>query len=153
MIRIAAILALWAAALWGALALRHAPGDWGHSVCGPWGCGPPAQALLAIHLAWLLLLLPPSVATAASSRVPRPAKRLVAGCLATSGVVALVGVIGYQLLVWLPQASQYARGYLFQRCLFAVVTTIDFPALQTLAIGVWMLERLRRTDSAATRLA
>ena len=29
----------------------------GHSICGPWGCGPPTEALLAMHCFWLVSLL------------------------------------------------------------------------------------------------
>ncbi len=48
----------WAVSLYLALFLAHLPGDWGGWMCGPWGCAPPLQAVLACRLAWLLVIAP-----------------------------------------------------------------------------------------------
>jgi hypothetical protein len=49
-------LSAWAAMLFAALSITNLPGNWGHSVCGVWGCGPPTQVLVGCHLAWFAVL-------------------------------------------------------------------------------------------------
>ena len=51
-------MTLWSGLLFGSLSVANLPGDWGHGICGPWGCGPPMQALVACHFAWLVVLAP-----------------------------------------------------------------------------------------------
>ena len=63
----------WALAAFGALSLANLPGEYGHSLCGPWGCLPPLQALAAMHLFWVVVLGPP-VAWALMKWQPRPVK-------------------------------------------------------------------------------
>ena len=48
----------WGLAGYAVLSLGQLPGEFGHSLCGPWGCLPPLQALAAMHLFWALALLP-----------------------------------------------------------------------------------------------
>ena len=53
-------LLVWGAALFGILQIGLASGSGlhEHSICGPWGCGPPTSALLGWHGFWLLLAGP-----------------------------------------------------------------------------------------------
>lgn len=57
-------LLCWAASVGGAASIASIPGDWGHGLCGPWGCAPPLQALVSCHLIWCLVLFPLAVVVA-----------------------------------------------------------------------------------------
>ena len=48
----------WGLTLAGTLSIASLPGDWGNSICGAWGCGPPLQALVACHASWVVVLIP-----------------------------------------------------------------------------------------------
>src|SRR6202034_2817596 len=56
----------WGVCLKWALLLQYLPAStFGqHTVCGPWGCGPPLPVLLACHTFWMVLLAPPAVVAA-----------------------------------------------------------------------------------------
>ena len=95
MIRATAGILTWGILLWGSLLVVKLPGDWGHALCGPWGCGPSMQALIGCHLAWFVLLAPPVVLLAR-----RAGARRAGWALTAFGIVAVVCVIGYQRLVW-----------------------------------------------------
>jgi len=50
-----------------------------------------------------------------------------------SGVFA---IIAWQWIIWLPQADEWSKQYIWQRSGFAVATAVDFPLLQLTAIGI-----------------
>ena len=52
-------LFVWGGLLLACLSLRHLQALNQHSVCGPWGCGPPTNALLAVHVGWTAVIWPP----------------------------------------------------------------------------------------------
>ena len=58
---VSALVAVWGVSLLGVLQIQHLPLDAGHSVCGPWGCGPPLPPLIAYHGFWIVLLSLPTV--------------------------------------------------------------------------------------------
>ena len=137
----------------GALSIAQFSGDWGHGVCGPWGCGPPTQALIACHLAWLVILTPPAVLL--SRRTARPHRRLGMAFVLVA-LAALLAVILYQRATWWSSASQWQRPFFWQRCGFCIVTAIDLPIVQTLVVGVLLIAgppRRARTRPGDEQLA
>ena len=141
---IAAGVGIWAAALYGSLAISQFRGDWGHGVCGPWGCGPPVQALVSCHLFWVVLLaLPLCLASAHSS--PAALRRIGLGLL-FGGALGLVAVAVWQALVWLPAVHGWSRSYFLQRYLFTLATLVEAPIAQISLAGaaLWRIARLRQ---------
>ena len=126
-------LCVWAAMLWGVLRVANLPGDWGHGICGPWGCGPPLQALVACHGFWLVLTLP-IVCMLISGLSPHWRIRLGVGLFLT-GVAGLTAIVVYQAVVWLPDALPFQRAYFPQRCLFVLATLVDWPVVPLLLSG------------------
>ena len=137
---------LWAAALEGVLQLRSLPTAslGGHDVCGPWGCGPPLPALLACHGFWLVLMGPPAVV--AAWRLPSKWVWRLGFGLASAGLCGLVAVAAWEAATWLPQASSWQRQYIGQRYLFALITFVDAPIVQSLAIGTGLCLMRRSGD-------
>lgn len=129
-------MVVWSGLLFGSLSVANLPGDWGHGICGPWGCGPPTQALIACHLAWLVALALPAVFILRTSR----RMRLRVGLFLTVlSLAVLLSVVVYQRLSWWPVASQWQRPFFWQRCAFCIATAVDVPVAQTLAVGLVIL--------------
>jgi hypothetical protein len=135
-VRLCLGLAGWSAMLLASLSVARIPGDWGHGICGTWGCGPPIQALVACHLAWLAALTPPLVFVRHWSRRAQCKMGLLLAALSISAVIAL---ISYQRIVWWPEVSDWQRFFFWQRCGFCLVTAVDVPILQLLATGVLLI--------------
>jgi len=134
--RISIGLITWAAFMVGALSIAAWPSHLGHGICGPWGCGPPLQALIACHLAWFVALIPPPRLLTSSMRMSGRfliASGIVLVILASSGFLAL---LAHQYLVWWPQATEWQHPYFWQRYVFTIVTSIDVPLIQVMLIGV-----------------
>lgn len=125
---------VWGLAIWGALLLSDLPGHWGHGICGPWGCGPPLQALVACHLAWLVLLLP-----GAWLLRGQPRKCSVAISIMSTAVISLILITIHEAFVWLPVASSWQRSYFPQRIGFVVATLIEVPVTEMLLSGAFLL--------------
>ncbi len=132
----------------GALSISQWPGNWGHGVCGPWGCGPPLQALVACHLAWSVFLSPAAVLLV--RRTPRTRRRIGLALVLVS-TASILFVIGYEWFTWWPVVSPWQQAYFLRRIGFVIVTAIDLPILQTLGIGVLLLvsSRSRRLATPA----
>ncbi|GIW95485.1 MAG: hypothetical protein KatS3mg110_3526 [Pirellulaceae bacterium] len=132
-------LLLWGAALYGALSIAKIPGDFGHALCGPWGCAPPAQALAACHLAWLIVLVPLSLLVRRC--LPGNSQWLLAGALLLAGAVALSLLVYRELTVWWQEVDPYTARYLPHRLLFAVLVNVDVPIvpllISALLCAVW----------------
>ncbi len=121
------------AAAWGVLQLDGTAFAAEHSICGPWGCGPPASALLACHGFWLVVLGGPTIAACAWLD---PSKVRLGGQLAmTVGVLAALGVGVWEGLYWLPGQSAFSNGYFVQRWLFSIAVLVDFPIAQLCILG------------------
>jgi hypothetical protein len=151
---------LWAAGLQGALQLCRLPDRYfgEHSICGPWGCGPPLPALLAWHGFWLVLMTP--VAAMAVLYLPAKWVTRLGITLASLGFLGLAAVAAWQAATWLPQASDWQRQYIGERYLFAVATLVDVPIVQSLMLGTILClvspfgggsSRLRGTSRTAER--
>jgi hypothetical protein len=139
--RMAIALGLWGAGLYASLQLQHLPWPGEHGVCGPWGCGPPTEALLACHAGWMAFLAGPTwLATQSTS--PKVARFLgITGVTLALG--GLCGIALHEALVWWPQAGAWSRPYWFQRYLFSVATLVDAPILQVLLCSGWLLRSAR----------
>jgi hypothetical protein len=126
---------LWFAGLEGVLQLQKLPSAAfnGHDVCGPWGCGPPLPVLVSCHGFWLTLIGPAAVL--AALYLPGKWVWRLGIAMAAAGVCGLAGLAVWEAASWLPQASALQRQYLGHRYLFALVTLVDVPIMQFLAIG------------------
>jgi len=138
------ICVLWVAALYGSLSIATLPGDWGHSVCGVWGCGPPTQALVGCHLAWAVVLLPLSVIVSSTTCFATCSARKLGKLLCLTAVLLLVSVVLYQRATWWSLASDWQRGFFWHRCGFVVVTSVEIPMLQLFVAGMILVSRTRR---------
>jgi len=155
-IQLSCWLILWGGSLIGALSFASWEGDLGHAICGPWGCGPPLQALIACHLAWGVALTP-VVGLLVGSSAASPRLLKTSGLLAVGmAVAALLTVLAHQYFVWWPQVSEFQRPYFWQRYGFVLVTTVDVPIVQVLLLGgvLWVTGfrsvRRQRSDSLPT---
>lgn len=118
--------------------------DWGHSICGAWGCGPPLQALLACHLAWLVILAPPGAVLVRSARVPAHILQRFGTLLCVLAVVFVTTLLVHQRIAWWPAVSEWQRGYFWQRRGFVIATMVDFSMAQVLLRGMYLLLGRRR---------
>jgi hypothetical protein len=132
-------LLAWSGLARGVLEFRRIPGEYTHSLCGPWGCSPPLQALVAMHGFWVLATVPPAVW---AIRTQSPGRlRLIGGVLVATALVGLVGVLGWESWVWTHRFSGRWGDYLPQRVAMAVATSADLPLLQVLVAGVAIARR------------
>ena len=135
-LRAVPLLLAWAIVLRMSLSIVNWPGDWGHGICGPWGCGPKMQTLVGCHVSWLILLIPITLIT---SKQLAPKSRSICGILTI--VVALAGILGiavYEYSTWRVTASEGLRGYFWHRVGFSVVNLVDLPLLELLILGLVM---------------
>ena len=127
---------LWGAMVYGAISLNELRFGSDHSICGPWGCGPTTPSLLAMHVGWLALLAPPFMYLPKRIGLSHKAIRRFSSFIALVGLSGVFAIVAWQWIIWLPQAGEWSRQYIWQRCGFAVATAIDFPLLQLTAIGI-----------------
>ncbi len=153
MLRYFVWIGAWTGAFWGVLQLAHLHTSWDHAVCGPWGCGPTASALVSCHVAWFMVLLP--VCAVGNRWLSVDRQRQLGLVLVALAAAIVVGAIAREAATWLPAASDYQRPYFVQRCLFAAVTWTDLPILQMGVLGViWLVaDKLPRHEASAERPA
>lgn len=131
------LFSVWGLVLTGSLSIANWPGDWGHSVCGAWGCGPPLQALVACHLSWLVVLVPSALLL-----LNRAAQRavLVVGItgltlgLLTAGIITI-----HEHLTWAAQVSDWQREFYWHRVGFVILTTVEVPVLELTGLSTAVL--------------
>lgn len=139
LVRTIALLLTWAAALLAVLWLppqAHGHLDT-HSVCGPWGCGPPISSLVAIHGFWLLLLAPPAIV--AALRLPARPVGIIGGWLLAIAVLAIAAVATWQAVEWLPRFAEGEPTHYWRRVAFVLATLVDWPLLQAAFCGLAMI--------------
>jgi hypothetical protein len=104
---------------------------------------PPVQALAALHGAWFVLLIPPTVWV--TRRWPARRLWLTGIILTTSGVTGLATLAGRDLLTWLSWAPPAYQRYFGQRILFAIATATDLPLVQLTVAGMacWIAGKRR----------
>ena len=137
-------LMVWGLTLTGTLSISNWPGDWGHSVCGAWGCGPPLQALVACHVAWLVVLIPP--AFIARRFVTPKTLKLAAAATLLFAITCVLVIATHQYLTWLAQSSEWQRPFYCHRVGFVVLTTVELPILELAGVStvilLWSMESL-----------
>ena len=142
---------LWGALVYGAISLKELRFGSDHSICGPCGCGPTTSSLLAMHVGWLALLAPPILYLPKRIGLSHKAIQRFSSAIALVGLTGVFVIVAWQWMVWLPQAGEWSKQYIWQRCGFAVATAIDFPLLQLTAIGIAL--RLLNNQSNKLRTA
>ncbi len=141
-------LVVWTGCLAGALSLAGLPASSSHSICGPWGCGPPTQVLVACHLAWLVAMVPPAILLARWQQRPSRLVRATGLLMIMLSIAVLLMMLTYQGMVWWPQAGQWQRPYFWHRYGFSIATTVDVPIVQTLLVGTWLRRNILNANIA-----
>jgi hypothetical protein len=134
-----ALAILWFAVVFASLAIHQLDLANAHSICGPWGCGPTNGALLGMHVGWLAVIWPPLLYLPWRFSWNKMVCRRLGCVFASVGCVGLLGITAWQWMVWLPQAGEFSRSFIWQRCGFAIATAVDWPMVQSLGIGVFLL--------------
>ena len=132
--KIAPIVVVWGVAMWLVLQLQDVSYGQEHSICGPWGSGPPVSVLAACHGFWLVLLGPPVITACTRLNPQRVIKWGVLGLMI--GIAAMCGIAIWEATHWLPESSALQRGYFVQRWLFAVAVHVDLPVYELTAFGL-----------------
>lgn len=143
------LVPIWLVGLWGSLKIHELDLHLGHSICGPWGCGPPVEALLGYHAFWLVLIVP--IALAAGAYFSSPSRRMLGLAILVIGTIAVAMVAGDDTFrYW--KSSENSQ-YLIQRFFFTLATKVDIPMLQTMFVGamlVWFSRPKRESVSNRT---
>lgn len=147
LIRFSEIIALpitWAALVLGSLQSKLLVSASALSICGPWGCGPETGALIAIHTGWLALIGPPLIYFPLRLKWSRSVIRKLSLALFSAGLIGVIAIVAWQWLVWLPQAGEWSRDYIWQRCGFALITAADWPLIPLLILSglLWIIADL-----------
>ena len=142
-------LFVWGLVLTGTLSISQWPGDWGHSVCGAWGCGPPLQALVACHSAWLVLLLPMVIIS--QKWIPAKSTQIAAVIVLSLTLVGLLGVAVHEYLTWYERASAWQRPFYWRRVGFVILTTVEVPLMQALVLSLLVLSTTTRRHPLRSR--
>jgi hypothetical protein len=127
---------LWALLIFAALQSNGLVSETDHSVCGPWGCGPEIGDLVAMHAAWLAVVGPPLIYFSYKANLSSKLLRRIAVGLFAVGILGMLTIIAWQWLIWLPSASTWSKDYIWQRCGFAIVTSVDFPLIPAVILGI-----------------
>ena len=145
---------IWAIGVFGALSLPYSSLVNEHALCGPWGCGPTTSALLAMHVGWLAFLAPPMLYLPFRIHLGRKLTQYLSVCSVVVGLAGMTAIVAWQWLFWLPQAGEWSRPYIWQRCGFAIATAVDWPLTQLLLIGIslWFLIPFFRREPADATL-
>lgn len=121
----------WCGLMWGALQVQKL--EIGHALCGAWGCGPPLEALLAMHLFWLSFLVPPVVLVLRHWKFSNKSMKL-AGWLTIA--IAVAGLVAFLFYDWSIHHTYYEAGYWWQRYALSLASLVEVPILQTLLLGI-----------------
>ena len=105
----------------------------GHSLCGAWGCGPPTEALLAMHLFWFSALLPPALLAIRYLNFSPKFWFRSGMFLLGVAVAGMVGLLAYDLSV---NHYYYQAGYWWQRYGLSFLSLVEAPIIPTLVIGL-----------------
>jgi mannose/fructose/N-acetylgalactosamine-specific phosphotransferase system component IIC len=127
---------IWAVFVFAALQTKGIVSEAEHSVCGPWGCGPEIGDLVAMHAAWLAVVGPPLIYFSYKANLSSKLLRRIAVGLFAVGILGMLTVIAWQWLIWLPSASTWSKDYIWQRCGFVIVTSVDFPLIPAVILGM-----------------
>ncbi len=122
----------WLCAALAAVCVSMIPYDFGESVCGVWGCYPPLQALVALHLLWCV----------AFGATIWAARRFITKNLLPLGLVLGAGAalgIGITLAEDLPKWTAHLPDELHRlwprRVAYILATRTDVPLVEALVAG------------------
>lgn len=135
-VRNVAVVAVWGLCLHGALSIARWQGDFEHTICGPWGCGPRLPPVISCHVAWLVALALPAGFVAWSGHVTPAARRVIGSAVMGVAGMIIAGFFAWHVGVWWPQATVSQQPYFWHRFAFMMVTAIDVPAVQMLVLGL-----------------
>ena len=138
----AVLAAFWSVGLYGTLRIHELNLSLGHSICGPWGCGPLTEALIGYHAFWFVLFLPLGLIAAAF--FAPTARRRLGTTILLLGAIGSVGYMAWDAWGYYQQVG--TTNLLIQRALFALATAIDFPTVQFGVMG-FVLMRSPRTQT------
>ena len=125
-------LVIWTTCLFGVLQLGRL--DLGHSTCGPWGCGPATEALLAAHGFWVVVI---GGALGLVASIASPARlRLIGLLMFAGGALGLVGMAVWEAVDWWPRVADRPERYLVRKSLPLLVTQVDLPIVQFTLAGL-----------------
>ena len=88
-----------------------------------------------MHVGWLALLAPPFLVLPKRIGLSHKAIQRFSSAIVLVGLSGVFAIVAWQWIIWLPQAGEWSKQYIWQRCGFAVATAIDFALLQLTAIG------------------
>lgn len=125
------LVPVWIAAIWGTLQMHQLDLQLGHSVCGPWGCGPRTEALLGYHGFWMLIFLPPAIGLGVYLS-PSTARKVGLGVL-MFGALAILVHVGIDGVMHANRVG--STEYVAQRAFFKLVTSVDLPMIPTILAG------------------
>lgn len=120
----------WVALVFGTLQIGNLAAFGDHTICGPWGCGPPTEALIAWNGFWLALLMP-SVLFVCLRMPLRQLVRPTTWVLAILSIVAIAWM-SWQGWTWIANRPESYHQYVVQHMLFSVATLVDVPLLPCL---------------------
>lgn len=127
------LLIVWGSVLLAALSLHEVQAMKTHSICGVWGCGPPTNALLAIHLSWAVAIWPPLLYVPWRFLWSTLVLKRIRRTLAAIGIGGLVTITVWQWMAWYPDATELQKDFIWHRCGFVILTAVDWPFLELLA--------------------
>ncbi len=130
-------LLVWSGTAYGVLSLRNLPGEYSHYLCGPWGCLPPIQALLAVHGFWGVVIAP-FVWRYARLRTRRELFR-AGGWLSS---LALLGILCSFAYTWWGLRDYHVRSFVtfyLGRALGGLATQTDLPLVQIWIAGIALI--------------
>src|SRR6056297_585256 len=149
--RVHAVLLLggWGVLLWGTLQMTHVslPLPWDHGICGPWGCGPPMEALLACHFFWAVLFFP--IGIYCRGKLSEIRRRQLGMALVLIGLMWTGVILIQQWLTWYTDAADEVRQYYFRRIAFVIACNTDYPLIQVMGLGSCLMWRSRSESSHA----
>jgi hypothetical protein len=128
---------LWFAALYGLLSVHRLSTDLGHDICGPWGCGPPLQALVGWHgFCFVAATLPVGIAV-----THWPKRRLwwTGVGLASAGLIGVLVIFALACVSASQAVSSGQPAYLIQRFGFDLATCLNVPLVPMILAGGAMM--------------
>lgn len=144
-IRYALGLPVWAGLIYGTLQLHDKDLGLGHGICGPWGCGPPIEALIGFHGFSLLLVLP--IALLLGLYLSSDSRKKLGSVLLWGALAALLVYMIQDGVVFFRRAK--SAEHLIQRALFSVAIEVDLPMLQVAIAGFCLRFWPIRNESVA----
>ncbi|QDT36655.1 hypothetical protein [Stratiformator vulcanicus] len=129
-------LAAWGASMIFVLQQSLFVGLTDRNYCGPWGCGPPVEALLSFHAFWLVFFAGP---VAVLSLMLPPRRLASAGfAISVASAALTIAFLLQRRSLWLAReldSPQYA--WAFAR--HELWTLVDFPIVQFFLAGLVMM--------------